>query len=48
MRKDHLMALEETCGGAEFVKTGMRPYWRDTKSPERLKKLTPVYDKEEM
>jgi hypothetical protein len=41
--KHHIKVWEETCGGAEFMKGAMRPYWRDADSPERLQKLTLVY-----
>jgi hypothetical protein len=43
--KEHMKVWEETCGGAEFMKAGMRPYGEDADSPERLQKLTPVYDR---
>jgi hypothetical protein len=36
----HWQVWEETCGGAEHTKKGMRPYWKDAESPERLRKLT--------
>jgi hypothetical protein len=41
----NLMVLEATCGGTEFIRKGMRPYWKDTESKRRLTALpsAPVY-----
>jgi hypothetical protein len=43
--EQHIKDWQETCGGAEFMRKGMRPYWRDADSPSRLEKLAPVYDR---
>jgi hypothetical protein len=38
----NLMVWEATCGGTEFIRKGMRPYWKDTESKKRLAELPPA------